>query len=82
MMEDVLIVQENEYCQSNKITIFIGVIYAYKGLLLVSTKLLTLIIMIERNLMGKNMCDICLMQIFGAFLAWETRHGKFNNHSE
>lgn len=34
-LEDVLIVQENEYCQSNKITIFIGVIYAYKGLLLV-----------------------------------------------
>lgn len=38
--------QENEYCQSSRMTIFIGVIYAYKGLLL----------------------------IFGAFLAWETRH--------
>lgn len=35
-LEDVLIVQENEYCQSGRITIFIGVIYAYKGLLLVS----------------------------------------------
>ncbi|XP_031640680.1 gamma-aminobutyric acid type B receptor subunit 2 isoform X1 [Contarinia nasturtii] len=45
-LEDVLIVQENEYCQSSRITIFIGVIYAYKGILL----------------------------IFGAFLAWETRH--------
>ncbi|XP_058467676.1 gamma-aminobutyric acid type B receptor subunit 2 [Malaya genurostris] len=45
-LEDVIIVQENEYCQSNRMTIFIGVIYAYKGLLL----------------------------IFGAFLAWETRH--------
>ncbi|XP_053674223.1 gamma-aminobutyric acid type B receptor subunit 2 [Anopheles nili] len=45
-LEDVIIVQENEYCQSSKMTIFIGVIYAYKGLLL----------------------------IFGAFLAWETRH--------
>lgn len=42
MMEDVLIVHENEYCQSNKITIFIGVIYAYKGLLLVSTKIFTI----------------------------------------
>lgn len=38
--------QENEYCQSNQMSIFIGIIYAYKGLLL----------------------------IFGAFLAWETRH--------
>ncbi|XP_055677192.1 gamma-aminobutyric acid type B receptor subunit 2 isoform X2 [Lutzomyia longipalpis] len=45
-LEDVLIARENEYCQSEKITVFIGVIYAYKGLLL----------------------------IFGAFLAWETRH--------
>ncbi|EAT37610.2 AAEL010408-PA [Aedes aegypti] len=45
-LEDVIIVQENEYCQSSRMTIFIGVIYAYKGLLL----------------------------IFGAFLAWETRH--------
>uniref|UniRef100_A0A6B2EBK5 Gamma-aminobutyric acid type B receptor subunit 2 n=1 Tax=Phlebotomus kandelakii TaxID=1109342 RepID=A0A6B2EBK5_9DIPT len=44
--EDVLIARENEYCQSEKITVFIGIIYAYKGLLL----------------------------IFGAFLAWETRH--------
>lgn len=34
--EDIVIVQENEYCQSERMTIFIGVIYAYKGLLLVS----------------------------------------------
>jgi gamma-aminobutyric acid type B receptor len=44
--EDVVVVRENEYCKSDKMTIFIGIIYAYKGLLL----------------------------IFGAFLAWETRH--------
>ncbi|KAF4532635.1 hypothetical protein B566_EDAN009816, partial [Ephemera danica] len=43
---DIVIIPENEYCQSNKMTLFIGSIYAYKGLLL----------------------------IFGAFLAWETRH--------
>lgn len=35
-LDDVLIVRENEYCKSEKVTIFIGVIYAYKGLLLVS----------------------------------------------
>ncbi|XP_021920586.1 uncharacterized protein LOC110830235 isoform X2 [Zootermopsis nevadensis] len=44
--EDILIVPENEYCQSERMTIFVGSIYAYKGLLM----------------------------IFGAFLAWETRH--------
>ncbi|XP_046665418.1 gamma-aminobutyric acid type B receptor subunit 2 isoform X2 [Homalodisca vitripennis] len=44
--EDIIIIPENEYCQSNRMTIFVGSIYAYKGLLM----------------------------IFGAFLAWETRH--------
>ncbi|XP_022907049.1 gamma-aminobutyric acid type B receptor subunit 2 [Onthophagus taurus] len=44
--EDIVIIPENEYCASEKMTIFIGSIYAYKGLLM----------------------------IFGAFLAWETRH--------
>ncbi|XP_039287226.1 gamma-aminobutyric acid type B receptor subunit 2-like isoform X2 [Nilaparvata lugens] len=44
--EDIIIIPKNEYCQSNRMTIFVGSIYAYKGLLM----------------------------IFGAFLAWETRH--------
>ncbi|XP_060533297.1 gamma-aminobutyric acid type B receptor subunit 2 isoform X2 [Cylas formicarius] len=44
--EDTIIIPENEYCASGKMSIFIGSIYAYKGLLM----------------------------IFGAFLAWETRH--------
>lgn len=38
-MEDIIIVQENEYCQSERITIFISVIYAYKGILLVRARL-------------------------------------------
>nr|XP_036673183.1 gamma-aminobutyric acid type B receptor subunit 2 isoform X1 [Drosophila suzukii] len=45
-IDDVLVIPENEYCQSEHMTIFVSIIYAYKGLLLV----------------------------FGAFLAWETRH--------
>ncbi|XP_031786895.1 gamma-aminobutyric acid type B receptor subunit 2 isoform X2 [Nasonia vitripennis] len=44
--EDIIIMPENEYCQSNRMTVYLGSIYAYKGLLM----------------------------IFGAFLAWETRH--------
>ncbi|CAG9861204.1 unnamed protein product [Phyllotreta striolata] len=44
--EDIIIIPENEYCASEHQTIFVGSIYAYKGLLM----------------------------IFGAFLAWETRH--------
>ncbi|XP_044594203.1 gamma-aminobutyric acid type B receptor subunit 2 isoform X2 [Cotesia glomerata] len=44
--DDIVMIPENEYCQSNRMTIYLGCIYAYKGLLM----------------------------IFGAFLAWETRH--------
>ncbi|XP_057667977.1 gamma-aminobutyric acid type B receptor subunit 2 isoform X1 [Diorhabda carinulata] len=44
--EDIIIIPENEYCASEYQTIFVGSIYAYKGILM----------------------------IFGAFLAWETRH--------
>ncbi|EZA52652.1 Gamma-aminobutyric acid type B receptor subunit [Ooceraea biroi] len=44
--EDIIIIPENEYCQSNKMNIYLLCIYTYKGLLM----------------------------IFGAFLAWETRH--------
>ncbi|GAB1862196.1 GABR2 protein [Camponotus japonicus] len=44
--EDIIIIPENEYCQSNQMNIYLCCIYAYKGLLM----------------------------IFGAFLAWETRH--------
>jgi gamma-aminobutyric acid type B receptor len=34
-LEDVIIVRENEYCQSEQMSIFVGVIYAYKGMLLI-----------------------------------------------
>ncbi|EFA04929.1 gamma-aminobutyric acid type B receptor subunit 2 [Tribolium castaneum] len=44
--EDIFIIPENEYCASQHMTIFVGLIYVYKGILM----------------------------IFGAFLAWETRH--------
>ncbi|KAJ3651049.1 hypothetical protein Zmor_017112 [Zophobas morio] len=44
--EDIFIIPENEYCASERMTIFVGLIYVYKGILM----------------------------IFGAFLAWETRH--------
>lgn len=50
-LEDVLIVQENEYCQSKSITIFIGIIYAYKGVLLVSS-LVTSLTLIFKNFLS------------------------------
>ncbi|XP_066944168.1 uncharacterized protein GABA-B-R2 isoform X2 [Macrobrachium rosenbergii] len=35
MRDDILVIPENEYCKSSKISVFIGCIYAYKGLLMV-----------------------------------------------
>lgn len=68
-MEDIIIVQENEYCQSERITIFISVIYAYKGILLVYI----VFFFIRSENVKSNLC-VMFTQIFGAFLAWETRH--------
>ncbi|KAL5235333.1 hypothetical protein ACI65C_002742 [Semiaphis heraclei] len=44
--DDIVIIPCNEYCQSDHMTVFLAIIYVYKGSLMV----------------------------FGAFLAWETRH--------
>ena len=33
--EDILVIPEMEYCQSKRMTIFLGSIYVYKGLLMV-----------------------------------------------
>lgn len=35
--EDILVIPEMEYCQSRHMTIFLGSIYVYKGLLMVGT---------------------------------------------
>lgn len=67
-LEDVLIIQENEYCESERITIFIIVIYGYKGLLLVF-EIYNRVSMFPMINVSPFIC-----QIFGAFLAWETRH--------
>lgn len=67
-MDDVLVIPENEYCQSEHMTIFLSIIYAYKGLLLVIANLLLL------QIIYQIYSDLLIFQVFGAFLAWETRH--------
>ncbi|KAL9900560.1 gamma-aminobutyric acid type B receptor subunit 2 isoform 2-T2 [Glossina fuscipes fuscipes] len=71
-IDDVLVIPENEYCQSEHMTIFLSIIYAYKGLLLVNyfqynhTKVHVKLLKIDM--------ENFYFQVFGAFLAWETRH--------
>ncbi|GBP78974.1 Gamma-aminobutyric acid type B receptor subunit 2, partial [Eumeta japonica] len=92
--EDILIVQENEYCQSERMTIFIGIIYAYKGLLLLSPRkpaprisftvapkngFLRCVDKMLDSLFRRSSFFITVKlhitaEVFGAFLAWETRH--------
>lgn len=70
-MDDVLVIPENEYCQSEHMTIFVSIIYAYKGLLLVGayTCIYNMILY-----MKVSQFMFSSLQVFGAFLAWETRH--------
>lgn len=87
--EDIIIIPENEYCQSNRMTIYLGCIYAYKGLLMVGnvdrferqrrhqyTKLFqaTRVKSSQRSKAIFHALTFFIFQIFGAFLAWETRH--------
>lgn len=67
-MDDVLVIPENEYCQSEHMTIFVSIIYAYKGLLLV-----WVIFTVISSIRYENIYFI-VFKVFGAFLAWETRH--------
>jgi len=38
--DDIQIIPENEYCKSHYMNYFVGLIYAYKGLLMVSTSVI------------------------------------------
>uniref|UniRef100_T1JBG0 Gamma-aminobutyric acid type B receptor subunit 2 n=1 Tax=Strigamia maritima TaxID=126957 RepID=T1JBG0_STRMM len=60
--QDSQIVPVMEYCKSDRMTLFLGAIYVYKGLLMVQYFML---------LTGHSASQV---EIIGCFLAWETRH--------
>lgn len=75
-LEDVLIIQENEYCQSKHISIFFGVIYAYKGLLLVfgaflawETRNVSIPALNDSKHVGLSVYNVTMMCIMGAAIA-------------
>lgn len=75
-LEDVLIVQENEYCQSKRITIFFGIIYAYKGLLLVfgaflawETRNVSIPALNDSKHIGLSVYNVTMMCIMGGSIA-------------
>ncbi|VVC87570.1 unnamed protein product, partial [Leptidea sinapis] len=74
--EDIVIVQENEYCQSERMSIFIGVIYIYKGLLLVfgaflawETRSVSIPALNDSKHIGLSVYNVLIMCIMGAPIA-------------
>ncbi|XP_048486875.1 gamma-aminobutyric acid type B receptor subunit 2 isoform X1 [Plutella xylostella] len=74
--EDIVIVQENEYCQSERMSIFIGVIYAYKGLLLIfgaflawETRSVSIPALNDSKHIGLSVYNVLIMCITGAPMA-------------
>lgn len=67
--DNVEIKPENEFCHSNYLNIFVGSIYAYKGLLMVRKH------WTQRSVNESiRTTHDSLSQAFGCFLAWETRN--------
>lgn len=68
--------QENEYCQSKRITIFFGIIYAYKGLLLVfgaflawETRNVSIPALNDSKHIGLSVYNVTMMCIMGGSIA-------------
>lgn len=49
--DDIIIIPENEYCASERMTIFVGSIYAYKGLLMVNLTLYYQVVVLTERIL-------------------------------
>ncbi|KAG5671522.1 hypothetical protein PVAND_001716 [Polypedilum vanderplanki] len=75
-LEDVIIVRENEYCQSEQMNIFVGVIYAYKGMLLIfgaflawETRNVSIPALNDSKHIGLSVYNVVIMCVMGAAIA-------------
>jgi hypothetical protein len=75
-LEDVIIVRENEYCQSEQMNIFVGIIYAYKGLLLIfgaflawETRNVSIPALNDSKHVGMSVYNVFIMCVMGAAIA-------------
>ncbi|XP_047485840.1 gamma-aminobutyric acid type B receptor subunit 2-like [Penaeus chinensis] len=74
---DILVIPENEYCKSSKISVFIGCIYAYKGLLMVfgcflawETRLVSIPALNDSKYIGMSVYNVVIMCIIGAPISY------------
>lgn len=75
-LEDVIIVRENEYCQSEQMNIFVGIIYAYKGMLLIfgaflawETRNVSIPALNDSKHIGLSVYNVVIMCVMGAAIA-------------
>ncbi|CAH1727931.1 unnamed protein product [Chironomus riparius] len=75
-LEDVIIVRENEYCQSEQMNIFVGIIYAYKGMLLIfgaflawETRNVSIPALNDSKHIGMSVYNCVIMCVMGAAIA-------------
>ncbi|CAH0549470.1 unnamed protein product [Brassicogethes aeneus] len=74
--EDIVIIPENEYCASERMTIFVGTIYAYKGLLMIfgaflawETRRVSIPALNDSRHVGLSVYNVAIMCICGAAVA-------------
>ncbi|GLV37062.1 metabotropic GABA-B receptor subtype 2 [Carabus blaptoides fortunei] len=74
--EDIIIIPENEYCASERMTIFVGSIYAYKGLLMIfgaflawETRNVSIPALNDSRHVGLSVYNVAIMCICGAAVA-------------
>ncbi|XP_071450035.1 gamma-aminobutyric acid type B receptor subunit 2 [Hetaerina americana] len=75
--EDIVIIPENEYCQSGNMTVFVGAIYAYKGLLLIfgaflawETRYVSIPALNDSRLVGLSVYNCVIFCIAGAAVSF------------
>ncbi|XP_063854225.1 gamma-aminobutyric acid type B receptor subunit 2-like isoform X1 [Scylla paramamosain] len=77
MRGDIEVTPENEYCKSNKISVFIGCIYAYKGLLMVfgcflawETRQVNIPALNDSKYIGMSVYNVVIMCVIGAPISY------------
>ncbi|XP_077500288.1 gamma-aminobutyric acid type B receptor subunit 2 isoform X3 [Amblyomma americanum] len=78
--EDVSVIPEMEYCQSHKMTIFLGSIYAYKGLLMAfgcflawETRHVSIPALNDSKYVGMSVYNVVIMCTIGAAISFVLR---------
>ena len=74
--EDVLLVPQMEYCQSKRMTVFLGSIYVYKGLLMAfgiflawETRHVSIPALNDSKYIGMSVYNVVIMCVIGAGLS-------------